>query len=197
MPDCSFCLAQNIGTGFACGWCSASSSSECLFNEECSSDEFFNESSSCPKPMIQSITPSKGPPQGGTTITISGTNLGVTFTDILNVTVGDLPCNVIEWTYIPGQKIMCIVSNSSENKMEIDASVIVYVKRSNEIVLFAKGAYSFLNPVVESIIPKLGPVSGGTRVRVVGSNLDIGSTDQTRVNFLLADDSASGQCIIL
>ena len=127
-------------------------------------------------------------------ITISGTNLGVTLTDILSITVGDLYCNLIESNYIPGQEIMCVISKSTENVAQTDASVIVLVERSNGTVLTAMGAYSFLNPVVESVIPKLGPVSGGTRVRLTGRNLGIGNTDRTRVHFLLANNSV-GKCI--
>ena len=183
-------------TGFLCGWCSSSSISQCLFNEECAADDIVTESSSCPQPMIRSITPSKGPPQGTTKITISGGELGTMFTDIINITVADLPCTMIESTYIPGQEIACAITKATGNRTQEDVDVIVYVRRSDQAVLIAKGAYSFVNPVVNTVIPNFGPASGGTRIRVMGRNLDAGNTEQTIVHFLLSDDGTGSKLCI-
>ena len=200
MPDCSFCIAQNSMTGFRCGWCSLPSISQCLFNEECAADDIVTESSSCPQPMIRSITPSKGPPQGTTIITISGRELGVAFTDIINVTVADLPCTTIESTYIPGLEIACVIAKGTENRTQEDVDVIIYVRRSDGAVLIARGAYSFVNPVVKSVVPNFGPASGGTRIRVTGRNLDAGNTEQAIIRFLLSDNGTGGvvgNCIVM
>ena len=146
--------------------------------------------------MIHSITPYKGPPQGTTKITISGSELGAMFTDIIKITVADLSCTTIESTYIPGQEIACVIAKGTRNRTEEDVDVIVYVRRSDRAVLIAKGAYSFVNPVVKSVIPNFGPASGGTRIRVMGRNLDAGNTEQTIVHFLLSDDGTGSKLFI-
>jgi len=48
------------------------------------------------------IYPSSGPTAGGTTVTINGTELGVSVEDILSITLGDSRCQVDENSYIPG-----------------------------------------------------------------------------------------------
>ena len=129
MPDCSLCLAQNAGTGFECGWCL--SSSECLVKEQCPDSDFVMESGGCPLPLISSVTPNRGPPEGGTTIIISGANLGVGVTDIVSITVGTIACDVIESSYMPGREVMCVI-RSSESKTELDANVVVRIKEQME-----------------------------------------------------------------
>ena len=202
VPDCSLCLVQNAGTGFQCGWCL--SLSECLLKEQCPDKEFVMESGGCPLPVISSVSPNRGPPEGGTTIVISGANLGVSITDFINITVGTKACEVIESSHVPGRTVACVIS-SSESKTELDTSVVVTIKRTNGILQSAMIGYSFLNPVIESVSPTFGPVSGGTNVRVRGRNLDIGNTEFTRVQFLNSGidgkrRSASpivGSCIVM
>ena len=80
----SSCLGANLGTGFGCGWCDGSSVDTCRVSEECLSPaQFVTSSASCPAAQITSVTPSSGPVEGGTTIAITGTDLGVTYADVL------------------------------------------------------------------------------------------------------------------
>ena len=53
---------------------------------------------------MEQVNPNSGPYQGGTTITINGTNLGVVVQDIINVTVGGVPCMIVNNTYVPGMR---------------------------------------------------------------------------------------------
>ncbi|ETW92140.1 MAG: hypothetical protein ETSY2_54400 [Candidatus Entotheonella gemina] len=54
--------------------------------EECSMDNmFFTSSDQCPPPAITSVQPKRGPVQGGTLVTLTGTDLGTKFTDIVEV----------------------------------------------------------------------------------------------------------------
>lgn len=48
------------------------------------------------------FTPLAGPSNGGTQITITGTNLGVKSGDIASVSVGSVPCSLDPTMYIPG-----------------------------------------------------------------------------------------------
>ena len=52
--------------------------------------------------LMEQVNPNSGPYQGGTTITITGTNLGVVVQDIINVTVGGVLCMIVNNTYVPG-----------------------------------------------------------------------------------------------
>ena len=54
--------------------------------------------------LMEQVNPKSGPYQGGTTITINGTNLGVVVQDIINVTVGGVPCMIVDNTYVPGMR---------------------------------------------------------------------------------------------
>ena len=51
---------------------------------------------------MEQVNPNSGPYQGGTTITITGTDLGVVVQDIINVTVGGVLCRIDDNTYVPG-----------------------------------------------------------------------------------------------
>ena len=106
---CSSCLGANLGTGFKCGWCDGNSVDTCRVSEECLSPaQFVTSSASCPAAQIVSVIPSSGPVEGGTTITITGTDLGVTYADIENnVSIRSSPCITRKNGYIPGTQIVC------------------------------------------------------------------------------------------
>ena len=156
--------------------------------EACTGSGFVTTSGNCPDPHITSVSPNRGPPQGGTTIVIQGSNLGVSLTDIINIAVGTTACDVIESTYIPGQKITCVIRTSNSDK-EQDANVTVTIFREGGSPQTAKANYKFLNPVVESVFPPFGPVSGGTKIRVSGRNLGIGNPARTSVHFIRSGNS--------
>ena len=54
---CSSCIGLNVGTGFKCGWCAASSS--CEIEAECS-NTFVSSGENCPAPVITAFSPSSG-----------------------------------------------------------------------------------------------------------------------------------------
>ena len=51
--------------------------------------------------MVQ-VNPNSGPYQGGTAVTINGTDLGIVFADIINVTIGGALCIIDNSSYQPG-----------------------------------------------------------------------------------------------
>ena len=189
IPDCSFCLAQNSETGFDCGWCP--SSSQCQMAEACTGSSFATTSGNCPGPSITSVSPNRGPPQGGTTIVIQGSNLGVNMNNIMSITVGNMVCSV--FAYEPGREITCVIDSSDSQLAQMTpVDLIMRIMRngkSSEIATVV-AEYFFRNPMIESVSPSFGPVSGGTVVVVRGSNLDIGNSDETKVQFVVITSSS-------
>ena len=76
-------------------------------------EHFVNTGAECLAPSITIITPPSGPFQGGTIITITGRNLGVTFSDFtansITLTSGSnsVHCTPISEGYMPGREVRC------------------------------------------------------------------------------------------
>uniref|UniRef100_A0A8B9I718 Plexin-B1 n=1 Tax=Anser brachyrhynchus TaxID=132585 RepID=A0A8B9I718_9AVES len=86
--DCSRC--QTADSKYNCVWCGGSNPS-CIFRGSCKEDI----EDLCPAPLIHSVYPLSGPVEGGTRITITGSNLGQKHQDIAEtVTVAGIPCAV-------------------------------------------------------------------------------------------------------
>ena len=51
---------------------------------------------------MEQVYPNSGPYQGGTDVTITGTDLGVVLEDIINVTIGGRLCIIYNDSYQPG-----------------------------------------------------------------------------------------------
>ena len=179
---CSSCLAQRIGTDFQCGWCD-SSCVDVSATSTCS-NTFVTASSSCSLPMITSISPDSGPTEGRTTVTINGTDLGTSFSDIVSITVGSLTCTPIENSYLVGRRISCDISSSSQAQLPGMANVVVTVSRMGGANQDATTQFRFGQPRVYSVSPLYGPAAGGTIVRVRGEDLNIGNTEKTTVSLM-------------
>ena len=179
---CSSCLAQRIGTDFQCGWCGSS----CVDVSTTCSTNFVNVSSNCPSPMITGISPDSGPTEGGTTVTITGTDLGTSFGDIVSITVGSLTCTPIVTSYLVGRSITCNISSGSQTQLGVaNVHVVVTVSRmggANQHAISTQ--FRFGQPRVYSVSPSYGPGAGGTIVRVRGEDLNIGNTERTTVSLV-------------
>ena len=186
----SSCLGANLETGFECGWCDMTSLDTCRVTEECLSPvQFVTSSASCPAAQITSVTPSSGPVEGGTTITITGTDLGVTYADIENnVSISSSPCITQESGYIPGTQIVCETTAFTSAPGSED--VIVTVRRGvGSDVGRGPSLFTVVEPNVNGIEPVLGPMSGGTSITIRGTGLNVGNTEDTRVTL----DGEDGQ----
>ena len=53
--------------------------------------------------LMEQVNPNSGPYQGGTDVTITGTELGVVFKDIINITIGGSLCIIYNDSYQPGE----------------------------------------------------------------------------------------------
>ena len=168
-PVCTSCLAVNIGTGYDCGWCNGIS--RCVAPETCSST-FANTPNQCPSPVLSYVSPSSGPFEGGTRLTITGTNLGVTVGDIVSVTVGGVSCMVQSDGYIPGTQVVCVTGAYTSGGMQ---NVIITINRSGTMATAQSNLYTYVRPSISSVFPKSGPMSGGTNVVIGGMFLNVGN----------------------
>ena len=177
---CTQCIVVHDMNEFACGWCSDVDA--CLVEEQCSVANMFDTTSSvCPSPMISSFSPTSGPLQGGTTITIRGADLGASFEEVMvgGVAVGSTPCDVQVEGYIPGEQIVC---ETTAFPMTGTANVIVSLQRNigpgNGV---SSEVFHIVSPTVSEVDPAFGPVSGGTEVTVRGTFLDVGNIEDIRI----------------
>ena len=173
--DCSACINTRIGTGFQCGWCD-SSIATCSVSEEYDGGKtFVYTGAECPAPSIATIQPQTGPPQGGTTIIITGRNLGVTFSDFtansITLTSGSnsVQCTPISEGYMSGREVRCRM------KVVPVGSYSLAVNLPSCIGAYNDGRFVVSLPTVTGISPLQGPIAGGTRVTITGTNLDIGN----------------------
>ena len=175
--SCSSCLGSNVA-GFECGWCSEDT--RCTLVEECSSTTFSTSTEMCPLPEITSVQPARGPVEGGTRVTITGTDLGAAFSDVLGVRLlsgaSMANCQLTGASdYVPGLQVVCeteAVALTGEYNLEVE------LDRSGASPTFP---FQVEQPVVSAVSPVFGPKSGGIEVMVSGSSLDTGNSEETRV----------------
>ena len=172
--DCSACINTRIRTGFQCGWCDASTAI-CSVSEECSGAIFVNTGTQCPAPSITMIQPQTGPPQGGIIITITGRNLGVSFSDFtansITLTSGNnsVQCTPISEGYMSGREVLCRI-----NVVPVGTYTLA-IDIPSGIGTYNDGTFVVSLPTVIDAIPLQGPIAGGTKVTITGTNLDIGN----------------------
>ena len=175
--SCSACLASSIGTGLECAWLNPSNSCVIDTTPAVTTDDL-----QCPNPVITAISPTMGPLQGGTAITITGTGLGTMFSDVDGrVMINGQPCATAgqEEGYVPGLEIVCETPNLGTAG---DFTIMVTLPRENENATASSPvAFTTVTPSVTGVEPGFGPVAGGTRVRVMGTSLGFGNVEDTTV----------------
>ena len=129
--------------------------------------------------MITIISPDSGPTEGGITVTIIGTDLGTSLSDIISITVGSLTCIPNKDNYLKGSRVTCDISSSNRTQPE-SVDVVVNVCNNTEAI----GQFRFGQPIVYSGSPSYGPAAGGTIARVRGEDLNIGNTERTTVSLV-------------
>ncbi|XP_063219217.1 plexin-B isoform X2 [Bacillus rossius redtenbacheri] len=157
-PDCSLCVTRNAK--YQCTWCSGT----CSYNESC----LHMPVNECPKPRIDMIKPLSGPIEGGTLVTIEGSNLGLKQDDVKGrIRIGDTPCELIE--YEISVRISC---RTGPSHGERDAFVTV----GNEAGYTESSVhFSYRDVQLLGVFPQVGPQSGGTQLAISGQYLNIGS----------------------
>nr|XP_033782092.1 plexin-B1 [Geotrypetes seraphini]XP_033782094.1 plexin-B1 [Geotrypetes seraphini]XP_033782095.1 plexin-B1 [Geotrypetes seraphini]XP_033782096.1 plexin-B1 [Geotrypetes seraphini] len=172
--DCSRC--QTADPKYDCVWCGGEQPS-CVFQESCA-DAIED---TCPAPLIHSIDPLSGPVEGGSRVTITGSNLGQKPEDIANsVTVAGVPCTVDVLEYEISSSIVCVTGRSQTEK---SGHVAVEVPGGGHGV--SAQVFSYQDPTLHSIFPTRGPKAGGTSLTLTGSKLLTGRDSDIRI--LLGD----------
>ena len=177
-----------------CGWCDGSSLDSCHVSENCLSPaQFVTSSTGCPAAQITSVTPPSGPVEGGTTVTITGTDLGVTYADIENnVRIGASVCITQENGYIPGTQIVC--ETTAFTSAAASKDVVVTVRRGiGSNLAIGASLFTVVVPTVTGIEPARGPMSGGTFITIRGTGLNVGNIEDTRVTL---DGEDGPECTI-
>ncbi|XP_041655556.1 plexin-D1 [Cheilinus undulatus] len=164
--DCSQCWGRE-DQGHLCGWCENS----CRPRDDC--QPIMDQ---CPAPEIHRISPLRGPVEGGTRLTIQGRNLGRR-AGAAKVSIGDVPCTILPELFMVSVELLCVTGRSAHERTDI---VQVDVDQSG--VGTSRETFSYLIPKLLSMEPRKGSRAGGTRVTIMGENLDIGSQSRVMVN---------------
>uniref|UniRef100_A0A8C2X6U5 Plexin-B1 n=1 Tax=Cyclopterus lumpus TaxID=8103 RepID=A0A8C2X6U5_CYCLU len=169
--DCSRC--RTADPKYGCVWCGGAAGSRCVYRDSCAEEVKHT----CPAPVIHFLDPVSGPVEGGTVVTISGSNLGQRAEDIQNsVTVAGVPCSVIHSRYEVSSRIVCETTSSGGEKSG-QASVKV---RGGGLGLSAQ-IFSFQDPVLSGIFPQRGPKAGGSSLTIRGRRLRTGHPGEVGV----------------
>uniref|UniRef100_A0A8C8H4Q8 Plexin-B1 n=1 Tax=Oncorhynchus tshawytscha TaxID=74940 RepID=A0A8C8H4Q8_ONCTS len=164
--DCSRC--RTADQKYGCAWCGGARS-KCSYRDSCAGEI----KQSCPAPM----DPISGPVEGGTVVTISGSNLGQKAEDIQNsVTIAGVPCTVINSRYEISSRIVCETTASGGEKSG-QASVEV---RGGGLGLSSQ-RFSFQDPALMGIAPQKGPKAGGSELTIMGQSLKTGHPSEVSV----------------
>uniref|UniRef100_A0A669NWV9 Plexin-B1 n=1 Tax=Phasianus colchicus TaxID=9054 RepID=A0A669NWV9_PHACC len=165
--DCSRC--QTADSKYNCVWCGGDKPS-CIFRGSCKEEI----EDLCPAPLIHSVYPLSGPVEGGTRITITGSNLGQKHQDIAEtVTVAGIPCAVDAQEYEISSSIVCITGGSWTERF---GHIVVEVPGGGRGV--SEHIFTYQNPVLKSIVPTQGPKAGGTCLTLLGSKLLTGHPNE-------------------
>ncbi|XP_015599759.1 plexin-B [Cephus cinctus] len=157
--DCSLCVTRD--PRFECTWCGNS----CVYRHSCLQSPFAE----CPKPRIDMIKPLSGPIEGGTLVTIEGSNLGLKESDVEGkIHIGNTPCTLVD--YEVSVRIVC---RTGRHEATDRASVVVGNDAGyTESAVF----FNYKDIQLSGVYPAMGPQSGGTQLAISGMYLNIGST---------------------
>ncbi|XP_060587247.1 uncharacterized protein LOC132742779 isoform X2 [Ruditapes philippinarum] len=145
----------------------------------------------CP-PVVDGVSPLKGPTEGGTVLTLTGLMDNPASYDSPNqetrlhvsVMVGEIPCNVSNVAQFP-KRLECTISNtSSEGSLNISLEMknngtngdMFQLKKSRGLVLY-KQNFVFVDPMLyhDGITDHSVKLSGNIQLTIRGENFDIGS----------------------
>ncbi|XP_072506797.1 macrophage-stimulating protein receptor isoform X2 [Notamacropus eugenii] len=186
---CNRCLRAERFMG--CGWCG----DVCGWQEECPGTW---QQASCP-PHITEFHPKSGPTRGSTKLTLCGSNFHSHFQNLdsegpQKVTVGQSSCKVLPraTSYLSSKKdyveqLECLLEASS-SQAPGPANVTLTVSGIASKFQFqlngssVLSGFSFVQPVVTSIVPLFGPWAGGTQLTIKGQNLNVGSSRLVLIN---------------
>ncbi|XP_052902488.1 plexin-B [Anopheles moucheti] len=166
--DCSLCVTRD--PKYQCTWCGQ----QCSYNESCLDGggsmmmRGRGEDGGCPRPRIDLIKPLSGPIEGGTLVTIEGSNLGIREEDVRGrIHIGEVPCELER--YEISVRIEC---RTGAVRSEMSAPV----KVGNEAgYTMSSVEFRYRDVQLEGLSPTMGPQSGGTKLSIIGKHLNVGT----------------------
>ncbi|XP_038069389.1 plexin-B-like [Patiria miniata] len=174
-PDCSRCVTAR--PVLECVWCGAmpSESGVCKLNEVCSENRVtLDNGLNCPDPVLSKVFPLTGPIGGNTVIDVMGTDIGLRFSDVVSMMVGDQPCDLagLSSDYQLGSSVSCRTRAESEGAELVTLTVV----GADGTMQHSSGTvnFNFKDPAITHVQPRLGPEDGGTEVSVNGTALNTG-----------------------
>ncbi|KAJ0069817.1 hypothetical protein NL108_014738 [Boleophthalmus pectinirostris] len=167
--DCSLC--KNADPKYRCVWCPRQKA--CVFEELCSSVDSHNVE--CPHPEITDIIPKFGPPEGGISITIRGSNLGIHPDDIVSISVVGEPCVHQKNKYSVSTSVVCEIGPLRPIWGPVEVEVKGGKRGKSSMV------FTYQDPIPESVKPSQGLKAGGTLITIFGTNLKTGSASDVQV----------------
>uniref|UniRef100_A0A8C3HVG0 Plexin A3 n=1 Tax=Chrysemys picta bellii TaxID=8478 RepID=A0A8C3HVG0_CHRPI len=159
--DCSHCLAAPPELG--CVWCPAGGGPGCRFRDLCPPGAA---EPLCPTPIIQAIQPHSSPLEGGVSLTITGSNLGRRLADVGSVRAAGRPCTPDPTLYRVSRRIVCRVSLGQRG-----VSGPVEVTVGNRPPGISADHFTYQDPTLRELHPRMGPMAGGTRLTILGEEL--------------------------
>jgi cysteine-rich repeat protein len=170
--------------------------------------EFFDPAAASVLPTVTAIVPARGPPSGGTAVTILGTSLGSGPASITSAALAGIPCTLVLW--VSATEITC-TSGAAPGPLALGVVTLIVAVGTNGTAPFVPATvgagvtYSYAHPapVITSISPTgASAAAAGTVVTVRGAffpettSLQIGSILVCATPLALSADLASGTCTI-
>ncbi|XP_066284812.1 plexin-A1-like isoform X4 [Branchiostoma lanceolatum] len=184
--DCSLCVTAP--PRYSCGWCKDT----CTVRQACRNRGETWELENCPAPTITDFFPKSGPVNGGTSVTITGVNMGQKFDDIDGgVTIAGQSCTPIEDQYSISNKIVCTTGQAMTTT---SGPVVVQVGGQANQQGQSADIFYYRDPTVTGFSPVVGPQSGGTRVLIMGELFDTGGEITARIG--RTRDNMWATCIV-
>ncbi|XP_065209731.1 plexin-A2-like [Planococcus citri] len=137
----------------------------------------------CTDPSISSFAPEVGPWEGGTKISIHVQNFASIFYRFGNVTVGDIPCTILQTqsTDIEKEPLICVVDRCKSTFNNCSGPIKLIVE---DLLLTSSTTFQFVNPKINDISPTSGSTSGGTELSINGEHLNAGSMIEVYIGTL-------------
>ena len=181
--SCGECLSY-VNPKFNCGFCQ-SPEGFCTIESQCDHTFITNHPENvCFNPKILSFFPRSGPPTGKTLINITGENLGRGVDSISRVYIqtkgAKILCAIKPQLYMAAKSIVCETSSTTR---DTEGTLVVELIMKDDKPYAAKSEYKFeyRSPRIIDFNPKFGPLDGGPRVIINGTNLDAGSALEIHV----------------
>lgn len=112
-------------------------------------------------PAILGVTPAFGPTSGGTAVSISGAN----FRSGCTIAFGGVPASAVQ--FVNGTSMTAVTPAHAAG------GVTVMLRCGDDVMHFANGfAFVSESPLASEVLPRAGTTTGGTHVRVTGTNFD-------------------------